>query len=173
MQARGGETAVTSGGLFIEAHRLHVVVANHRMLLAQNSEELAWVRGNPLYSVAGSGGVVGFEPPRFGFGSKANWSGGHRASTSELVLDHDAFLSYVSLSASTAAPLRAMPLFGRPISTDPNASHGRASDPSTVDQLSTVSRLQAEIERLKPQLADKDLEIERLKRESAPSVARP
>lgn len=40
VQPRGAETAVTSGGLFIEAHRLHVVVANHRMLLAQNSEEL-------------------------------------------------------------------------------------------------------------------------------------
>lgn len=116
---------------------------------------------------------MGFEPARFGLGSKANWSGGHRAPASELVFDHDAFLSYVSLSALTAAPLRAMPLSRRPISTDPNASHGRASAPSTVDQLSTVSRLQAEIERLKQQLADKDLETEWLKRESAYSAPRP
>lgn len=173
VQPHGVETGVTSGALFVESHRLHVVVANHRRVLAQHSGELADVRTNPLHSIKGSGGSLAFEPPRFGLGSKANWSGGHRASASELVLDHEAFLSYVRLSASTTAPLRATPASGQPLSTDLNASHGRATDPDRLDQSSLVNRLQAQIERMKQQLVEKDLEIERLKRESTPSVPRP
>ncbi len=173
LQPHGAETEVTSGGLFVESHRMHVVVANHRTLVAGNSVDLAGVRNNPFYSIKGSGGGLAFEPRRFGLGSKANWSGGHRASASELVLDHEAFLSYVRRSASTAAPLRVTPASGQPLSTDPNASHGRASEPDRLDQSSIVNRLQAQIERMKQQLVEKDLEIERLKRESAPSVPKP
>jgi hypothetical protein len=55
-QGTGRET--TSGGMFVEEGKLHLVIANHRLALAENSEELARVRANPLHSVQGSGGVL-------------------------------------------------------------------------------------------------------------------
>ncbi len=106
-QSVEGGSATTSGAMFVEGGRLHVVIANHRIGLAPNSEDLARVRANPLYSVQGSGGALAFDSPRFVMGTKANWLGGHRASASELILDHGAFLSYLQLAGVTATPVRA------------------------------------------------------------------
>ena len=60
-EGTGRET--TSGGMFVEEGKLHLVIANHRLALAENSEELARVRANPLHSVQGSGGALAFDLP--------------------------------------------------------------------------------------------------------------
>ncbi len=173
IQPAGPEAAVTSGALFVEGHRLHVVVANHRSLLTQGSEDMALVRANPLYSAKGSGGAVGFEPSRFGLGTKANWSGGHRASASELILDHEAFLSYYRQSTSPTAHYYST-LPSEPYkSTNFEESHAQDPGSDTIDRGSEVKRLKAEIERLKQALADKEREINRLQRESDHSAPRP
>jgi len=173
IQPDGPEAAVTSGALFVEGHRLHVVVANHRSVLTQGSEDLARVRANPLYSAKGSGGAVRFEPSRFGLGTKANWSGGHRASASELILDHEAFLSYHRQSTSPTARYHSTLLSEPYKSTNFEESHAQDPGSDTIDRGSEVKRLEAEIERLKQQLADKDREINRLQRESDHSAPRP
>ncbi len=173
IQPAGPEAAVTSGALFVEGHRLHVVVANHRSVLTQGSEDLARVQANPLYSAKGSGGAVGFEPSRFGLGTKANWSGGHRASASELILDHEAFLSYHRQSTSPTARYHSTVPSEPYKSTSFEDSYAQDADSGTIDRGSEVKRLEAEIERLKQQLADKDREINRLQRESDHSAPRP
>lgn len=173
VQPAGPEAGVTSGALFVEGHRLHVVVANHRSVLTQGSEDLARVRANPLYSAKGSGGVVGFEPSRFGLGTKANWSGGHRASASELILDHEAVLSYHWQSTSPTARYHSTLPSEPHKSTNFEDSHAQDAGSDAIDRRSEVKRLEAEIERLKRQLADKDREINRLQRESDHSAPRP
>lgn len=160
-EGTGRET--TSGGMFVEEGKLHLVIANHRLALAENSEELARVRANPLHSVQGSGGALVFDLPRFVIGTKANWSGGHRASASELILDHAAFLSSLQHRGSAAAPV---PVSGShaPVSAPEADAPGPGSFHSgQVDSEQIILQLREEIEVLKQQLADKDAEIDRLK----------
>lgn len=145
------ERAVTSGGLFHEGDRLHVVVANHRTLLPMQSNELVKIRGNPMYSVNGSGGTLGIEPRRFVLSTKANWSGGYRASASELVLDHHGYLAQVHL------PDR------RRVTKDLTTS----DSPASPDPLTAIQRLEREIGALKQALGDKQQELERLKDDAA------
>ncbi|MBX3370726.1 MAG: hypothetical protein KF793_10080 [Nitrospira sp.] len=171
-EPQGAEARVTSGALFVERQKLHVVVANHHTVVAQTSEELARVRANPLYSIQGSGGVVAFEPPRFGLGAKANWSGGHRASASELILDHRAFLSYLTHATSRETPIRALPPSGEQGQVESQRFSDGRSDQGASNE-TTVDRLQGEIARLKQQLAEKELEIDRLKAELLRSYPKP
>lgn len=163
LQPHGVETGVTSGALFVESHRLHVVVANHRRLVAGNSTELARVRENPFYSIKGSGGTVAFESARFTIATRANWTGGHRASASELVLDHTAFLSYLRQRAAMETPPRAVSAPEARVQTNREAVFGGNSHQGLLDDRATMDRLRAEVEHLKQQLAEKDLEIERLR----------
>ena len=159
----GSGFAVASGGMFLAGARLHVVVANHRTPLAQDSEEFARVRANPFYSVRGSGGTLVFESAKFVMGTQPNWSGGHRASASELILDHRDFLLFLTLTNATAAPLRAT---GSSMPALPS-EHGSLSLSSANGDSNphhTISRLQEEIEQLKKQLAAQEAEIARLKR---------
>ena len=160
-EGTGRET--TSGGMFVEEGKLHLVIANHRLALAEYSEELARVRANPLHSVQGTGGALAFDSPRFVIGTKANWSGGHRASASELILDHAAFLSSLQHRGSAAAPV---PVSGShaPVSAPEADAPGPGSFHSgQVDSEQIILQLREEIEVLKQQLADKDAEIDRLK----------
>ena len=117
--------AVTSGGMFLADSRLHVIVANHRALVPQNSENLASVRANPLHSIRGSGGILTFESSRFVMGRQSNWSGGHRASASELILDHRAFLSFLKPAGRTPVPAQAAGSSGPAVAAESGASHAR------------------------------------------------
>jgi hypothetical protein len=152
--------AVTSGGIFVADSRLHVVVANHHALIAGGSEELASIRTNPFHSVRGSGGMLTFESSRFVMGRQANWSGSHRASASELILDHRGFLSFLKLPGAVTAPaLPVRPVFPVP-SSEPRNSRAATeeADPKTV-----ILRLQEEVERLKRKVDEQEAEIARLK----------
>lgn len=159
----GSGLAVTSGGMFLAGSRLHVVVANHRTPLAHDSQEFARVRANPFYSAKGSGGTLVFESSRFMMGTQANWSGGHRASASELILDHRAFLSFLTLTNATPTPLKAADSSTPTLPSGQGAS-GLSSVSGDSDPYRTIGRLQEEIERLKKQVAGQEAEIARLKR---------
>lgn len=157
------ESVVTSGGLFQEADRLHVVIANHRVLLPSQSKEFLKVRDNPLYSVNGSGGTLGIEPRRFVLATKANWSGGYRASASELVLNYQGYLAHLSLSQRPAftkelAPSAQPRLEQAPAGNGNSPGQGPAVSPSTA-----LDQLEVEIRHLRQQLADKEQQLERLK----------
>ena len=156
--------AVTSGGMFLAGSRFHVIVANHRALVAQSSDELASVRANPFHSVRGSGGVLTFESSRFVMGRQPNWSGGHRASASELILDHRGFLSFLKLAGTAPVPAQLPGSSGPAVSSESGASHSRSSTSGDSDPNRSIIRLQEEVERLKKQVAEQAAEIERLNR---------
>lgn len=160
----GSAIEVTSGGMFLAGARLHVVVANHHALVAPNSEEMARVQANPFYSLRGSGGTLAFESSRFVMGTQANWSGGHRASASELILDHQAFLSFLKLpgavpaSSQVSDPSTTAPYSG------PRASQTSQEATGEADLKGITLRLQEEVERLKWKLEKQEAEIARLQR---------
>lgn len=160
----GSGLAVTSGGMFLAGSRLHVIVANHRTPLAQDSEELGRVRANPFYSVRGRGGALAFESSRFVMGTQPNWSGGHRVSASELIIDHRAFLSFLALAGATPAPLRAAGSLVPASSSESEASHSHSSASGDSDLNRAIIQLQEEVERLKKQVVEQEAEIVRLKR---------
>lgn len=151
----------TSGGMFLDHSQLHLVVANHRTVLEKGSDELAAVRENPIHSVRGSGGALTFESPRFVLRRQANWSGGHRASASELVLDHQGFLSFLQRTG----PLITRSSTGEGVSLIPSSvsASGVLSMPET-DSQTVILQLQEEVKRLKQKVADQEVEINRLKR---------
>ena len=131
------------------------------------------MRANPLHSVQGSGGTLSFDSPRFVIGTKANWSGGHRASASEVILDHVEFLSSLH---RTGSPLTSPHAGEAPGSVAASESDIRRSGPSNsgqVDAEGIVYRLREEIERLKQQLAEKDAELDRFKRRESRSLPTP
>lgn len=159
------DRVVTSGGLFQEAHRLHIVIANHRAVLTKSSPELVKLQNNPLYSVGGSGGVLGIEPSRYVVATKANWFGGHRASANEMVLDYDGYLAHLRLPVRAPVTTQA-PYPGQP--DDNRASQASATsrrDETSSDPSTTIRRIELEIQQLKGQLADKERQLEQLKRE--------
>ena len=161
-QATGRE--ITSGGMFVEEGKLHLVIANHRLPLPANSQELARVRANPLHSVQGSGGALAFDAPRFVIANKANWSGGHRASASELILDHAAFLANLQRTGSAGAPLRVGGSHAPVLAPEADAPGHELLHTGEMDSAQIILRLREEIEILKQQLADQASEIDRLNR---------
>jgi hypothetical protein len=167
---------VTSGGMFLAGSRLHIVVANHRTPLARESQELARVRANPFYSVGGGDGSLTFESPKFAMGTRANWSGGHRASASELTLDHQGFLSFLKRSGVMPAALQATDSSSVTSSSEQATPLAAYPASENSDPKSTILRLQDEVERLKKKVQEQEAEIARLKRgaeSSSRSTPRP
>jgi len=158
---QGAELAVTSGGIFLNESHPHLVVANHRTLLAKDSADFAAVRENPFRSVRGSGGALAFESARYVVRRQANWSAGYRASASELVLDHRGFLAMLQRT-SAIATLPSVDEAGVRPSSPASASAGALGtepDPQTV-----ILQLRKENDRLKRTVAEQEAEIARLKR---------
>lgn len=152
---------ITSGGLFIKNGRLHLVIANHQEPVAETDTDVAAVRSNPLRSLKGTRGALRFESARFAIGTEANWSGGHAAAASELVIDQQAFLAYLRLPTATlvqpTATLPAVELPRTPPSTN-QATTGH--EPEAKDPL---IKLQEEIDRLKRRVEEQESEIAKLK----------
>ena len=165
-------STITSGGMFVVGGRLHIVLANHHAPVGMDAEELARVRANPLYSIKGPGGVLTFESSRFVAGAQANWSGGHKFSASELILDHQAFLSVLKVATTPPPPVAvAAPAPGGAPSPAQDAAKGNIPTRVDLDSQQAIQRLQDEIGKLKKKLEEQEAEIDRLKRRS-PSFPR-
>jgi len=147
-KASASHTTVTTGGMFLSDSLLHVIIANHRATVDTISEDLARVRANPLRAIRGSGAVLTFESSRFVMGTQANWSGGHTASASELILDHKGFLSFLKYPGSgSTSPAVTTSL--------PQASESGPQNP--------LLQLQEEVRHLQQKVQEQEEEIRRLK----------
>jgi hypothetical protein len=95
-------------------------------------------------------------------GTQPNWSGSHRVSASELILDHRAFLSFFKLPGAvvSAQPLSLAPL---PTSSAPRPTQDRSATTGETDAQTVILRLQDEVERLKKTVKEQEAEIVRLK----------
>ncbi len=166
--------AITSGGLFIKNGRLHIILANHQEPGSAEDRDVKMVSANPLRSMRGTRGSLQFESPRFAMGTEPNWSGGHAASASELILDHRAFLAFLRLPvAAYPQPAPLMPKAPQSETTPPSSTVTSKKEPNQKDPLLT---LQEEIDRLKQKIEEQEREIAKLKqskRQPLPPRARP
>lgn len=155
------QMTITSGGLFIKNGRLHIVIANHQEPASATDSDVASIRTNPIRSLKGTRGALRFESSRFAIGTDANWSGGHAAAASELVIDQQAFLAFLRIPAATlvqpTATLPAMELPQTPPSTNQTTNK---KDPGPKDPL---LKLQEEIDRLTRRVEEQESEIAKLK----------
>lgn len=165
--------AVTSGGMFLEKDKLHIVLANHKTAVANNSEELSRVRANPLFSIRGSGGALAFESSRFVTDVQANWSGGNKSSASELILDYQSFLAMLKRTAVSSASPRATEPSAIAVAPVPVVSPTQSQNASDADLRQTIRRLEDEVGQLKKKVEDQEAEIGRLKRSRSLSSPAP
>ena len=158
---RSDDLALTSGGIFISQSQMHMVLANHHTILSKESDDLAEVRKNPFHSVKGIGGILSFESLRYVLRRQSNWAGGHRASASELILDHRGFLELLSRTnlVATASPSEE----GLSLALAPAITNQGEFKPE-IDHHKEILQLQEEIGRLKRKVAEQEAEISRLKR---------
>lgn len=147
------ETTVTSGAVFLQERRLHVIIANHHAPVPPGPDGFDAVRANPLRPLTAVKGTLGFDPARYVVASRASWLGGSSGhSASELTVDHAAFL---------ASARRQMPGAGvAPV------AQGRPEDSEAAALRAQMKQLQEEVAQLKRQLAEQAGELARLKSRS-------
>jgi len=85
---------VTSGGMFLENQRLHIILANYRERVSSEEDGIKGIRRNPFRSLRDiKKGKLLFDPARYIISSQDNWiAGGYDSPASELVLDLKSFL---------------------------------------------------------------------------------
>jgi len=154
---------VTSGGLFLQGNRLHVVVANYRERIPSGPDVPEAIRVNPMRPLGGRGFNVSFDPARYVSATKSNWTGGSSTTpASELILDHQAFLADARPPAP--APVATAPVAPAPAMKAPQVVPQAGPKDETITSLKDhMTSLQNEVERLRRRVEEQDDEIAKLK----------
>lgn len=142
------ELEVTSGGVFLEAKRLHILVANYRERVTSEQKGIIDIRDHPLRPLKEKTYPLIFSPPDLVVDAGSRWiGGGFHSPISELVLDYQGLVgasdSSPSLSEDSA----------RPRTPSSGESSTSTSSEREVDVLKQeISDLKEEMSRLKQQL---------------------
>ena len=95
---------VTSGGMFLQDRRLHVILANHRERVVSEKDGITAIHSNPFHSLRDVRGTLMFDPASYVVDSRIAWmAGGFESLASELILDYEAFLANARLSTPAGA----------------------------------------------------------------------
>ena len=134
---------VTSGGMFLQDQRLHIILSNHRERVSSEREGITGIRRNPFRSLRDiKQGKLTFDPTRYMIDSRNNWmAGGYESPASELILDLKAILATDRLS--TLGTLEKYTA----------AENSRTSSISASSTESDVGMLKEEISNLKEELS--------------------
>jgi hypothetical protein len=175
---------VTSGGLFLQEGKLHVVIANYRTQIQPGLDSTERARTNPLRSLGGKGVVLSFDPLRYVITTQANWMGGSSGTpASEVMLDHTAFLADarpalpppITAASPTAiettpGPPQSLPSAGL-FKTDANEARDSSPKGPAAGATQKVERLgknfedqESEIAELKARFKEFDLQKKELER---------
>ena len=134
---------VTSGGMFLQDQRLHIILANHRERVSSEVEGIKGIRSNPFRSLRDiKKGKLSFDPARYMIASRDNWlAGGYESPASELVLDLKALLATDRFSPSIMTE------------KDTAVERFRTGSAPTASPPSEVGELKKEISNLKEELS--------------------
>jgi hypothetical protein len=139
---------VTSGGMYLQDQRLHIILANHRERVSSEEDGIQAIHHNPFRALRDVKGRLMFYPTSYVIASRNNWIiGGFESPVSELILDYQALLATTpqeqptgkeettSLEISTIAPNRS-----------------RSTDPEVGVLQDEISNLKEELSRLQDQI---------------------
>ncbi len=146
---------VTSGGMFLQAQRLHIILANHRERVSSEQEGITGIHRNPFRSLQDiKKGTLTFDPIRYVIDSRDNWiAGGYQSPASELVLDLKRLLAMDRFSP-LAAPEK--------LTGSESSAPGPTLTPSSKSELGAlreeISNLKEELSRLQHLIIQQDAE---------------
>lgn len=151
---------VTSGGMFLEDQRLHIIVANHRERVSSAKDGIQAIRSNPFHSLSDVKGGLMFYPSSYVIDSRNSWIiGGFESPVSELILDYQALLGMKSLEKPTETE---EPHTASEISRT-DSSPARLTDSDAAFMKKEISNLKEELSRLQHQITQQDAERPRIK----------
>lgn len=136
---------VTSGGMFLQDQRLHIILTNHRERVSSEEVGINGIRSNPFRSLRDiKKGKLSFDPTRYVIDSRDNWmAGGYDAPSSELVLDLKALLATDQFSTSANPEKRKVA--ETPI---PSSTPGPSTQSEVGELKEEISHLKSELSRL-------------------------
>ena len=85
---------VTSGGMYIQDQRLHIILANHRERVSSEQEGIQAIHNNPFRAMKDVKKRLMFHPTSYVIEARNNWiAGGFESPVSELILDYQALVA--------------------------------------------------------------------------------
>lgn len=138
---------VTSGGLFLQDHQLHILLANHRERVSSEEDGIQAIRKNPFHALRDVKGSLRFYPTSYVIESRNNWiMTGFESPVSEIILDYQALLATNRPEQSTET---AEAISSERPRTDPSPSPTTDAELGTLEE--EISTLKEELSRIKQQ----------------------
>jgi hypothetical protein len=142
---------VTSGGMYLQDQRLHIMLANHRERVSSEEDGIHGIHQNPFRALRDVKGRLMFYPTSYVIASGNNWIiGGFEFPVSELILDYQALLARNpseepngTEETAASAPSQAAP------------NRARSTDPELGVLQEEISNLKEELSRLQHQINQK------------------
>jgi len=157
---------VTSGGMYLQDQRLHIILANHRERVSSEQEGIQAIHNNPFRTMKDVKKRLMFYPTSYVIESRNNWiAGGFDSSVSELILDYRSLLA----TKTPDTPTRTKEVIASDIpKTD--ATRARSTDADVGVLKEEITNLKEELSRLQQQI---NQQAEERSRTEAPSPTRP
>lgn len=139
---------VTSGGMYLQDQRLHIILANHRERVSSEEDGIQGIHSNPFRALRDVKGMLMFYPTSYVIASRNNWIiGGFQSPVSELILDYQALLA----TNPPEEPNETEETIASETSKiAPNSS--RSTDPDVGVLQEEISHLKEELSRLQHQI---------------------
>ena len=138
---------VTSGGLFLQDQRLHILLANHRERVS-SEEGIQAIHNNPFHAFRDVNRNLLFYPTSVVTASRNNWiMSGFETPVSELILDYQALLAETRPETPTETEQATASEIPK---IDPGTA--RTNDDALGTLREEISTLKEEISRLKEQI---------------------
>jgi hypothetical protein len=139
---------VTSGGMYIQDQRLHIILANHRERVSSEQEGIQAIHNNPFRVMKDVKRRLMFHPTSYVIESRNNWiAGGFESPVSELILDYQALV----VTKPPEIPIGIEEVTASDIpKTDPNRA--RSTDVEVGVLKEEITNLKEELSRLQQQM---------------------
>lgn len=139
-QSQGLE--VTSGGMYLQDQRLHIILANHRERVSSERDGIQAIHTNPFRALRDVKGRLMFYPNSYVIDSRNSWiMSGFESSVSELILDYQALLATKPPETPTdTVESTASELPNRSPSTDPEVGALKEEILNLKEELSRIQQ---------------------------------
>ena len=150
---------VTSGGMYLQDQRLHIMLANHRERVSSEQEGIQAIHNNPFRAMKDVKRRLMFYPTSYVIESRSNWiAGGFDSPVSELILDYQALLA--TKSPDTPTGTKEVTASDIP---EADSTPARSTDAEVGVLKEEITNLKEELSRLQQQINQQAEERSRTK----------
>ena len=157
---------VTSGGMYLQDQRLHIMLANHRERVSSEQKGIQAIHNNPFRAMKDVKRRLMFYPTSYVIESRSNWiAGGFDSPVSELILDYQALLA--TKSPDTPTGIKEVTASDIPKA---DSTPARSTDAEVGVLKEEITNLKEELSRLQQQI---NQQAEKRSRTKVSSPTRP